>query len=393
MTEKLPRRPKPRTLAAQALGTEDPITKAIVPPLHVATTFIRDPDNQYRSGYIYGRPDNATVRQAEARDRHARRGAMPRCCSGPAWRPRPRSCWRSRRAPCRRAQSHVLGVAQLARLTRRDAIRPWRSTSSTPPTSTAVRAAVRPGKTKLVWIETPANPLWTITDIAARGRDRASRPARASPSTSTVATPVLTRPLALGADLVMHSATKYLNGHSDVIAGALAAAATDANSGERIKRMRAQRGGDPRAVRGVAAAARHADAAFARARSSAERADARRRISRITRSVAQVLYPGLPSHPGHEVAARQMSGGFGGMLSIRVTRRRGGRDRDRGEGRALEARDLARRRRKPDRAPRVGRGTDRLARPTCCGSRPASKTRTTFMRISIGRYAEPMRSG
>ena len=90
----------------------------------------------------------------------------------------------------------------------------------------AVRAAVRPGETGLFWIETPSNPLWTITDIAAVAEIAHAYDAILCVD-STVATPILSRPLSLGADIVMHSATKYLNGHSDVVAGALAAARED----------------------------------------------------------------------------------------------------------------------------------------------------------------------
>ena len=103
-----------------------------------------------------------------------------------------------------------------------------------------MRAAVRPGETGLFWIETPSNPLWSITDIAA-----VSEIAHAAGALlcvdSTVATPIFTRPLALGADIVVHSATKYLNGHSDVVAGALAAAAPS-EMWDRIRTARAQIG-------------------------------------------------------------------------------------------------------------------------------------------------------
>lgn len=102
------------------------------------------------------------------------------------------------------------------------------------------RAVIKQGETKLVWIETPSNPFWSITDIAAVAEIAHAAGALLAVD-STVATPVLTRPLALGADLVMHSATKYLNGHSDVIAGALACARTDA-LWERIKTLRTQHG-------------------------------------------------------------------------------------------------------------------------------------------------------
>jgi cystathionine gamma-synthase len=132
---------------------------------------------------------------------------------------------------------------------------------------------------------------------------------------STVATPVFTRPLALGADIVMHSATKYLNGHSDVIAGALAAAREDA-LWARIRQVRGHHG----AILGPFEAwllLRGLRTLDIRVRAAAESAALlASRFSKHT-FVSAVLYPGLPSHPGHAIAAKQMSG-YGGMLSIRV---------------------------------------------------------------------------
>jgi cystathionine gamma-synthase len=177
----------------------------------------------------------------------------------------------------------------------------------------AVRAALRPD-TRLVWIETPANPLWNITDIAAVAKIAHAAGAVLAID-STAATPVFTRPLSLGADIVMHSATKYLNGHSDVIAGALATAREDA-LWTRIKQVRAHHG----AILGPFEAwlvLRGLRTLELRVRTQAE--SAALLATRFTnhQSVSSVLYPGLPSHPGHAVAARQMSG-FGGMLSIRL---------------------------------------------------------------------------
>jgi cystathionine gamma-synthase len=178
----------------------------------------------------------------------------------------------------------------------------------------ALRRAVKPGTTKLVWIETPGNPLWTITDIAAAARIAHDAGARLVVD-STVATPVLTQPLRLGADIVMHSASKYLNGHSDVIAGALAAARDDA-LWARVKALRIQHGmilGPFEAwllLRGM----RTLDARVKTQTTSA--AVLARRLSRHP-AVARVLYPGLRDHPGHAVARRQMRG-FGAMLSILV---------------------------------------------------------------------------
>jgi cystathionine gamma-synthase len=304
---------KPRTLAAQALGAHDAATGGVVPPVHVATTFVRDPDNQYRSGYVYGRPDNATVRQAEAviaALEHAAEALL--FGSGMAaattavlalapgahvvapkvmyWGLRN---WLMREAP--RFGIHV----DLADMGDPD----------------AVRRAVRPGKTALVWIETPANPLWTITDIAAAAAIAHAAGALLAID-STVATPVFTQPLSLGADLVMHSATKYLNGHSDVVAGALAVA-RGSEYWSRIKTMRAQHG----AILGPFEAwllLRGMRTLEARVMAQAEGAELLATALSRHPEVAEVLYPGLARHPGHDIAARQMTGGFGGMLSIRV---------------------------------------------------------------------------
>ena len=218
----------------------------------------------------------------------------------------------------------------------------------------AVRAAVRPGETKLVWIETPANPLWTITDIAGARRDRACAPAPPRASIRPCATPILTRPLTLGADIVMHAATKYLNGHSDVVAGALA----DAQRGRVL--------GSASAIRAQIGAILGPFEAWLLMRGMRTLHPARRAAAATARDLAQrfASHPhGRPralSRPagasGHDIAARQMQGGFGGMLSIRVTGGEAARDRAPRRGQAVEARDLARRRREPDRAPRLDRG-------------------------------------
>ena len=179
----------------------------------------------------------------------------------------------------------------------------------------AIAAAVQPGKTKLVWIETPANPTWSLTDIAAAA-DIAHRAGALLAVDSTVATPVLSRPIAFGADIVMHSATKYLNGHSDLIAGALVGARDDAYWA-RLRTIRAQLGtilGQTEAwllMRGMRTLYPRVHWACRSAQHLAERFAAHPMI-------AEVLYPGLPSFAGHEVACRQMTGGFGGMLSVRV---------------------------------------------------------------------------
>ncbi len=179
----------------------------------------------------------------------------------------------------------------------------------------AVAAAVRPGSTKLLYIETPGNPLWTISDIAAAA-EVAHRAGALLAVDSTVATPVFTRPLRLGADLVMHSASKYLNGHSDVIAGVVAAAGPG-EAWERVKTVRTQLGavlGPFEAwllLRGLRTLDVRVKTQAATAMLIATRLAGHARVARV-------LYPGLATHPGHALAARQMTGGFGAMLSIRV---------------------------------------------------------------------------
>jgi cystathionine gamma-synthase len=179
-----------------------------------------------------------------------------------------------------------------------------------------LKAAVRSGVTKIVWIETPSNPLWTITDISAAAEIAHKAGAKLAVD-STCASPVHTRPLTLGADIVMHSATKVLNGHSDVLAGALCASADDAfwNS---VRTVRNGQGGilGPfeayLLMRGMRTLYVRQERQSASAMALAQRLSAHP-------LVARVLYPGLPQHPGHDLASRQMENGFGYMLSIQVS--------------------------------------------------------------------------
>jgi cystathionine gamma-synthase len=179
----------------------------------------------------------------------------------------------------------------------------------------ALANTVTPGKTKLVWIETPCNPTWDIIDIASAAEIAHGIGARLAVD-STVSTPVLTQPIKLGADIVMHSATKYLNGHCDIIAGALVTAKED-EPWKRAGEIRANAG----AVLGSFEAwllQRGMRTLFLRVRKACESALTLAEHFEGHAKVEAVIYPGLPSHPGHVMARRQMAGGFGGMLSIRV---------------------------------------------------------------------------
>ena len=179
----------------------------------------------------------------------------------------------------------------------------------------ALEQAIGAAETALVWIESPCNPTWEVIDIAAATRLAHAAGARLAVD-STVATPVLTRPIELGADMVFHSATKYLNGHSDVLAGALLNATAD-DAWRQVGEARWLGG----AVLGPFEAwllIRGLRTLYLRVRRASETALAIASHFEGHEKLDAVLYPGLSNHPGHAVAARQMSGGFGGMLSVLV---------------------------------------------------------------------------
>ena len=308
-----PKTTHPDTIAAQALGWIDEATRAVIPPIHVSSTYLRDPDNQYRSGRIYARADNPAFDQAEAVLAQLDHGARAMLfASGMA-------------AATAVFQALSPGDHVVAPKVMYWSLRNWLMNFATQwglkvelvdtHDLDTLRAAMQPGRTKLVWLETPANPLWTITDIAGAAEIAHAAGARLAVD-ATVATPVFTQPLALGADLVMHAATKYLGGHSDLIAGALVTREDDA-AWQRIRTVRGQIGGTlgsfeafllTRGLRTLYVRVRHAAQSAARI---AEHFQGHPQVE-------AVLYPGLADFPGHAVAARQMQGGFGAMLSIRA---------------------------------------------------------------------------
>ena len=218
--------PKPATILAQADHYIDATTGAVTPLLIAASTYARDADYAPRlPGVTYSRDGNPTYRQAEqvlAKLEGAADAML--VASGIA------AGSTLLREPFRgRSSRHTARVMY-------HGLREWVHSFSNrwglafsefdPIAPNALEPAIRSGETKLVWIETPCNPEWDVTDIAAAAALAHSVGAKLAVG-STVATPLLTRPIKLGADYVMHSATKYLNGHSDVVAGALAAVAED----------------------------------------------------------------------------------------------------------------------------------------------------------------------
>ena len=302
------------TLTAQGLGRVDPNTRALVPGIHPATTYERDADGGYSSGRAYTRPHNPTYDEVEEllAQLEAGRAAMV-FGSGMA-------------AATAVFQTLYPGDHVVVPRVMYWALRGWLvdfavsaglDVEFVDTTSTAeLQAAMRPGKTRLLWLETPANPTWEVTNIRAAIEIARSVGARVAVD-STVATPVLCKPIELGADLVVHSATKYLNGHSDVLAGVVVTAHED-SSWQRLRTWRRDGG----AVLGPFEAwllLRGMRTLFLRVQRASATA---LRIARHfeTHASVSVLYPGLESHPQHAIAAEQMSGGFGGMLSMRHRR-------------------------------------------------------------------------
>ncbi|MCE9578965.1 MAG: PLP-dependent aspartate aminotransferase family protein [Deltaproteobacteria bacterium] len=311
-----PHRLAPSTLAAHAGGGIDPITGAIVPAFQPSTTYARNPDYALIGPADYTRDGNPTYPPAERLLAQLEGGAEAMLyASGMA------AATAVFRALCRRGDHVVAPLAQywglrnwLRRFGAEHGIEVELVECAAPAGTDALVKAIRPGKTRLVWLETPANPTWDVVDIAAAAHAAHAAGAILAVD-STAATPVFSRPIELGADLVMHSATKYLNGHSDVLAGALVTAKLD----DAWAALHVQRRSEG-AVLGAFEAwllLRGMRTLYARVeRQAATAADLAARLEQ--RRDVRVLYPGLASHPGHAVAARQMHGGFGAMMSVRL---------------------------------------------------------------------------
>ncbi|WP_067135367.1 cystathionine gamma-synthase [Microtetraspora malaysiensis] len=299
------------TLAIHAGQEADPHTGAVVPPIYAVSTYKQDGVGGLRAGYEYSRSANPTRTALEECLAAVEGGARGLAfASGLAAED---TLLRTVCAP----GDHVLipddaygGTFRLfAKVLERWGV-------SYEPVSIgdvdAVRAAVRP-ETKVIWVETPTNPLLGIADIA--GLASVAHDAGALLAVdNTFASPYLQQPIGLGADVVIHSTTKYAGGHSDVVGGALVAAS--AELGERLAYHQNAMG----AVAGPFDAWLTLRGLKTLAVRMERHCDNAERVVELLAShpkVTQVLYPGLPEHPGHEVAAKQMRR-FGGMVSFRV---------------------------------------------------------------------------
>ncbi|MFE9104005.1 cystathionine gamma-synthase [Actinomadura geliboluensis] len=299
------------TLAIHAGQEPDPATGAVVPPIYQVSTYKQDGVGGLRGGYEYSRSANPTRTALEVCLAEIEGGAR-----GLAFASGLAAEDALLRAVCRPGDHVIIpddAYGGTYRLFAKVA-EPWGVAFDPVPLGdiAAVRAAVRP-ETKIIWVETPTNPLLGIADIAALAAVAHDGGALLVVD-NTFASPYLQRPLDLGADAVVHSTTKYIGGHSDVVGGALITA--DPALGERLafhqNAMGAVAGPFDSwlTLRGIKTLG---------VRMDRHCANAERIVEMLTRhpAVRQVLYPGLPSHPGHDIAAKQMKA-FGGMVSFRM---------------------------------------------------------------------------
>ena len=355
----------PDTLLAQGGHFVDRETGAVVPPIHSATTYARN--SRYEvADYIYSRnanPTGAHVEHVLAKLEGAEE-ALAFSSGMAAVATFFDTVGTGEHVVAPRVMYH--GAADLLRrLADRRGVEVSFFDASEPG---ALEAAVRPGRTSVVWIETCVNPTWDVIDV--RAAAETARNAGAVLAVDATATPPVTvRALELGADVVFHSATKYLAGHSDLLAGVLATRSADERWDE-IKAARTRMGGVLGAfeawllLRGMRTLHLRYERQAANALAIARHFEGRAGIE-------AVLYPGLESHPGHEIAKRQTAGSFGAMLSLLV------------EGGAEAAKRVATRTRLFVPATSLG-GVESLIEHRASVEGPHSAVPKNLLRLSVG---------
>lgn len=305
------------TRAIHAGQDADAATGAVVPPIYQVSTYRQDAVGETRGGHDYARSVNPTRTALEVC-----LASLEGAAHGFAFASGMAATDTVLRALCKTGDHVVIpddAYGGTFRLVDK-VLAPWGLVHTVVSVADldAVAAAIRPGATRLVWVETPTNPMLRIADLAAIARLAHDAGALLCVD-NTFATPYLQQPIEHGADLVVHSTTKYLGGHSDVVGGA--AVTSDDEIAERLATHQNSMGAIAGpfdawlVLRGVRTLAvrmeRHCD-----------NAEAICEVLKAHPRVIELCYPGLPSHPGHDVAAKQMRR-FGGMVSFRVE---GGRD-------------------------------------------------------------------
>jgi cystathionine gamma-synthase len=353
------------TLAVHAGHGVDPTTGAVAPPIHLSTTFEREPDGSYRQGLVYSRTANPNRSQLEAAVAALEDGGTAAAfASGSA----------AIHAVIQGLDpgAHVIAPMDCYHGTARifqELFARWgvETTFADLCDHAAVERAMRPA-TRLVWVETPSNPLVRVFDIAWLAGLARANGARCVVD-NTWATPIATRPLALGADLVMHSSTKYFGGHSDVLGGVVVGRSEDDELFSRVRAMQTAGGSVPSpfdcwlTLRGLMTLP-------LRFRAQAETAG---RIASFLAShprISAVHYPGLSSHPQHALAAAQMEYP-GAMLSIEV------------RGTGADAMAAAGAVRLFTRATSLG-GVESLVEHRASVEGPGTHAPDTLLRLSIG---------
>ncbi len=306
-------RPKLRSRIAQAMHYVDEATGAVVPPMIASSTFARDADMELRNGYVYSRYGSPTSDLAEKIICELEGGED--CLTFGAGLAAFAAVFETVNSGEHIVAPQLMyhgGLTWLRRICKKRKID---LTLFDPGKPETLKQAVEAGQTKIVWIETPTNPTWEITDIAAAARIAHDAGAILGVD-CTCASPVTTQALSLGADIVFHSATKYLNGHSDVTAGVLITR-QKTDMWEDIMEVRKYSGTILAPfeawllIRGLRTLFIRYEAAATSAMKFASHFEGHEKLQ-------AVMYPGLTSHPQHDIAKAQMTGGFGGMLSVLI---------------------------------------------------------------------------
>ncbi len=313
---------RPDTQAARALGWEDTETGAVIPSISMSTTFTRDHDYSARNNGTYLRDNGPTQKHVEAVVCELEGGEQALSFgSGMA------ACTAAFHALKKGDHAVVSGVIYYGVLSwlayfaeERGITYSLFNPGNLSAAPDSLESRLDEHEAQLVWLESPSNPTWDVTDIRAAANLAHLHGALIAVD-STAATPVLTQPISLGADLVCHSATKYLNGHSDVLGGILVAANARSEFWQRI-RLHRKFAGPMMGSMDAYLLVRGMRTLYLRVQRQSQSALQIARFLQNHNSVEKVHYPGLESDPGFEVASKQMQGGYGGMLSILV---RGGK--------------------------------------------------------------------